>query len=207
MKGIESMIWYFLRHAEKETGDFYNPRLRHQDRPLSEKGHKDAQKLVGYFADKKLAAIYVSGYSRTYQTIQPVASELDLVPIVDERLNEIDNGLVDEMTEVEFKQAYPQEWSVFKARSADFRYPGGETGLEAQRRVVDFAVEKLAQHRGENILVVSHDGLIRLWICHILGIPVYKRGIFQVDSCGLVEVNYLQDEECWKLIRFNQVCG
>jgi hypothetical protein len=23
--------WYIVRHAEKEPGDFYNPRLRHQD--------------------------------------------------------------------------------------------------------------------------------------------------------------------------------
>jgi broad specificity phosphatase PhoE len=201
------MVWYFLRHADKEPGEFYNPHLRHQDRPLSEKGRQDVQKLAGYFIDKKLTAIYVSAYIRTMQTAAPVAEFFSLLPIVDERLNEIDNGSVDEMTEPQFQQAFPEEWQAYKGRMADFRYPGGETGGEAQGRIVDFVAEKLRQHPGENILVVSHDGLIRLWMCYLLGIPVYKRGDFQVDLCGLTECNYLEDERRWKLIRLNQVFG
>jgi broad specificity phosphatase PhoE len=198
------MIWYFLRHADKASGDFYNPHLRHQDRPLSAQGRQDAQKLAGWFADKAVAAIYVSGYQRTRQTIQPVAELLHLVPVVDERLNEIDNGRVEEMTGPEFRQAWPQEWQAFQARTADFRFPGGETGAEAQSRIVAFVTEKLPQHRRENLLLVSHDGLIRLWMCHMLGIPVYQRGNFQTDLCGLTEVHYLEDEQRWKLVRFNQ---
>jgi broad specificity phosphatase PhoE len=96
------MTWYILRHAEKEQGNFHNPQLRHQDEPLSTKGRRDAQKLVTVFADKPIAAIYVSAYQRTWQTVTDVAEQLQLTPIVDERLNEIDNGLVDEMTESEF---------------------------------------------------------------------------------------------------------
>jgi broad specificity phosphatase PhoE len=207
MKGIEDMVWYILRHAEKEIGDFYNPFLRHQDQPLSGKGRQEVQKLARHFLDKKLAAIYVSGYIRTRQTIEPVAEALHLVPIVDERLNEIDNGFIGDMTEEEFRQTYPEEWKAFKGRAADFRYPGGETGEEAQRRVIDFAEEKRRQHAGENILVVSHDGLIRLWMCHVLGIPVYSRGDLQVDLCGLTELIFRENEERWKLVRFNQVFG
>jgi broad specificity phosphatase PhoE len=198
------MKWYFLRHGDKEAGDFYNPHLRHQDRPLSEEGWQAARALTGYFTDKAITEIYVSGYQRTRQTIQPLADVLVLVPVLDERLNEIDNGLVDEMTALEFQQAYPVEWESFRSRRADFRYPGGETGLEAQSRIVDFVDEKIRQHPGRNILIASHDGLIRLWMCHVLGLPVYRRMDFQVDLCGLTEVDYLEDEQRWKLVRFNQ---
>ena len=200
------MILYFLRHAEKAGGGFFNPRLRHQDRPLSVKGLQDAQRLAGYFAGRALSAIYVSAYQRTRQTIEPLADHFHLVPVVDERLNEIDNGLVDEMTGAEFRQAWPEEWKAFQARTADFRYPGGETGLEAQNRVVAFAAEKQRQHPGENILAVTHDGLIRLWMCHVLDLPVYRRADFQVDLCGLTEMQYLEEQQRWKLICFNQVC-
>jgi broad specificity phosphatase PhoE len=201
------MLFYLLRHAEKDRGDYYNPHLRHQDRPLSTKGRQDAQKLAGWFAGKQLAAIYVSGYQRTRQTVQPLADQLQLDPIVDERLNEIDNGRVDEMNTEEFRQAWPEEWQAFKSRQADFRFPGGETGAEAQSRIVDFVAEMLGRHRGETVLAVSHDGLIRLWMCHLMGLPVYQRASFQVDLCGLVEAHYLEDEQRWKLVRFNQVCG
>ena len=201
------MLFYLLRHAEKDSGDFYNPHLRHQDRPLSARGLQAAQNLAGWFADKKLSAIYVSGYQRTHQTIQPVAEYFQLVPTVDERLNEIDNGRVDEMTGPEFQQAWPEEWQAFTRRQADFRFPGGETGAEAQSRMVDFVAEKLQQHRGETILAASHDGLIRLWMCHLVGLPVYQRASFQVDLCGLTEAHYLEDEQRWKLVRFNQCCN
>ena len=43
------MTWYIIRHGDKERGDFFNPRLRHQDQPISELGHQEAQALVPFF--------------------------------------------------------------------------------------------------------------------------------------------------------------
>jgi broad specificity phosphatase PhoE len=199
------MTWYILRHAEKERGDFHNPQLRHQDQPLSDRGRQEAEKWAGYFTDKAIAAIYVSGYIRTRQTVERAAEALQLLPVMDERLNELDNGLVDEMTEEQFRQAYPQEWKAYCARTADFRFPGGETGADAQSRILEFVAEKQRQHAGENILVVTHEGLIRVWMCTLLGLPVFHRGDFKVDLCGLTEVTFQEDVQRWKLIRFNQV--
>ena len=85
--------FHIVRHAEKEKGDFYNPRLRHRDQPISPKGRADSKKLWAYFSDKQVSAIYVSEYQRTTQTIEYVARHLNLSPVMDERLNEIDNEL------------------------------------------------------------------------------------------------------------------
>jgi broad specificity phosphatase PhoE len=197
--------FYILRHADKENGDFYNPQLHHQDQPISQEGRLQAQKLVPFFTGKPISAIYVSAYQRTGQTIEPVAQAHQLTPLVDERLNEIDNGLIDGLTEEEIQQNYPEVWSSFHKRSADFRFPEGETGAEAQKRVVDFLEEKRQQTGSVNIILVSHDGLIRLLMCYIMNIPVYKRWNFQVDTCGMMEIRYQPDFQAWKLIRFNQI--
>jgi broad specificity phosphatase PhoE len=198
------MTWYILRHAEKERGDFHNPQLRHQDQPVSAKGRQDAQKLVPVFTDKSIETVYVSAYQRTWQTASCVAEHLKLTPVVDARLNEIDNGLVDEMTEHEFEQAYPEVWKAYMAQTADFRFPGGESGADVQGRVKDFFDEKLLQHRDGNILIVSHDGLIRQMMCHVLGLPVYHRGDFRVNLCGMTEIRYQEEVGRWELLRFNQ---
>ena len=198
------MTWYILRHAEKEQGNFHNPQLHHQDEPISTRGRLDAEKLVDLFADKPIAAIYVSAYQRTWQTAANVAERLHLTPVVDSRLNEIDNGLVDEMTEQEFEQAYPDTWKAYTARTADFRFPGGESCSDVQARIKDFFDEKMRQHKDADLLIVSHDGWIRQMMCHILGLPVYHRGDFRVSLCGLTEINYQKDVRRWKLIRFNQ---
>lgn len=196
--------FFILRHADKESGDFYNVQLRHQDQPISQKGQLQAQKLVSFFLDKPISAIYTSAYRRTGQTIEYVAQAHQLTPIMDERLNEIDNGRIEGLTDEEIREKYPQVWNCFHERSADFRFPQGDTGAEAQKRIVDFLEEKRQQHSSGDIIVVCHDGLSRLLMCYIMNIPVYKRWNFQVDTCGIMEICYQPDFEAWKLIRFNQ---
>jgi broad specificity phosphatase PhoE len=198
------MKWYIIRHADKEQGDFYNPILRHQDQPISPKGRAQAQKLFSYFSDKPIANIYVSEYVRTGQTIEYVAQKLKLSPIIDGRLNEIDNGLVEGLSEEEIQQKFPDVWNAFTARDRDFYFPEGESGEEAQRRIKSFMEEK--QVYNEDIILVSHDGLIRLLMCYILGIAVYRRWDFRVDTYGIMEIEYQPVFERWKLLRFNHIC-
>lgn len=196
--------FYIIRHAHKEKGDFYNPRLRHQDEPISQMGQEEARKLWLYLCDKEISAIYVSSYQRTRQTIEYVAQLLGIAPVIDERLNEIDNGLLDNMSEEEVQARYRDFWKVYRERTADFRFPGGETGEEACCRIASFLEEKRLTHGTENIVIVSHEGLIRQLMCHIMNIPVYKRGNFYVDLCGITEITYQPEYKTWKLMRFNQ---
>jgi broad specificity phosphatase PhoE len=195
---------YIIRHAAKEHGDFYNLRLRHQDEPISQNGQAQARRLWSYFCDKQIAAIYVSAYQRTLQTIDYVANQLGITPVLDERLNEIDNGIIDNLSEEEVQERFPDFWKVYHERAADFRFPGGESGEEVRARIAGFLEEKRSIHGDQNILVVCHDGLIRSLACYIMDLPVYKRGNFYVDFCGITEIAYQQEYQTWKLIRFNQ---
>jgi broad specificity phosphatase PhoE len=196
------VIWYILRHAEKAQGDFYNPVLRHQDQPISAKGRADAEKLTSHFVEKSIASIYISEYLRTRQSIEAVAQYLKLSPIVDSRLNEIDNGAIEGMSATEIHQKFPAVWHAFKSRDRDFQFPQGESGAEAQQRIQSFFKEKLVDQ--DNIILVSHDGWMRLLVCSLLGLAVYRRWDFHVDTCGLMEIEYQPDFESWKLLRFNQ---
>ncbi len=194
------MKWYIVRHAEKEQGDFYNPTLRHQDQPISAKGRADAQKLHAYFSDKSIAQIYVSEYIRTGQTIEYVARKLGMAPLVDGRLNEIDNGVIEGLSQQELVQKFPDVWNAFQARNRDFRFPQGESGQDVLDRIEAFVQENQEK---QDLLLVSHDGLIRAFTCYILGLPVYRRWDFKVDTCGIMEIEYQPAFESWKLLRFN----
>ena len=198
--------WYIVRHARKEKGDFYNPQIRHQDEPISQMGLEQADKLVTYFSDKNISRIYVSAYQRTMQTAAPLAGHLNLLPAVDERLNEIDNGLFDNLSEDEVREKFPAEWQAMSEGRADFRFPQGETGEEASRRIVDFLNEKQDLHPDENAVAICHEGLIRILMCHITNNPVYHRRNFYVDFCGITELIYQPAQRTWKLMRFNQIC-
>jgi broad specificity phosphatase PhoE len=196
------MKWYIVRHAEKEKGNYFNPILRHQDEPISARGLVESQNLWGYFSDKTINRIYISQYKRTGQTIEYTAKKMRSIPIIDKRLNEIDNGLIDCMTDQQIENKYPEVWKGFLERNHDFQFPGGETGEAARLRIESFMLEKLEDN--EDIIVVCHEGLIRLWLCHILGVPVYRRWDFRVDFCGIMELEYEPAFGVWKMIRFNQ---
>lgn len=197
---------YVIRHAEKEAGEHYNPYLRHRDEPITPRGRAAAEKLSAYFSDKDIAAIYVSGYRRTSETIAPLAARLGLTPVIDERLNEIDNGVIEGLSDAEVQERYPDVWRAYRRRSADFRFPEGETGEEVRQRIASFLDEKRRQHPDETIILVAHDGLIRLLACYILRLPVYDRWKFRVDFCGIMEIRSMPDDDGWSLIRFNQSC-
>ncbi len=198
------MTVYVIRHAEKEKGEFRVPGLPHQDQPLSQKGREESRKLWSYLCDKQISAIYVSRYQRTGQTIEYVAQQLGITPLMDDRLNELDSGILDPMSAEEIQEKYPEFWKAYTERTADFRFPGGETGEEACRRIAGFLEEKRQAHPGENIVFVTHEGLMRQLMCYIVDIPVYKRGNFYVDLCGIMEITYQPEHKNWKLIRFNQ---
>jgi broad specificity phosphatase PhoE len=198
------MTIFLLRHADKAEGDYHNPKLRHQDPPLSEKGREKSKAVASYFTQIPISSIYVSSYVRTIQTAQPIAEMKQIKPIEDPRLNEIDNGYIDEMSEQEFKKAYPEAWNQYAAKTDDFRFPGGETGGEVRSRISEFLEEKLKLHGKDNILIVSHDGLIRVCMTYLLDIPVYRRGDFRIDLCGLTQFDYQYDVNRWKLFAFNK---
>ena len=74
-----------------------------------------------YFEKHSIKAIYVSEYIRTPQTAQPLASKLNMVPVVDSRLNEIDIGVIDKLSENEIKEKYPEVWNSLQEGNRDFR--------------------------------------------------------------------------------------
>jgi broad specificity phosphatase PhoE len=196
------MKFYLVRHAEKAEGDYFNPRLRHDDQPISTFGRKQAYKIKKYFHKHSIRSIYVSEYIRTEQTARPLARKLNIVPIVDNRLNEIDIGIIDRLSDDEIQEKYPEVWNASQAWNSDFRWPGGETGVEAEERIVSFIKEQINQEG--NILIVAHDGIIRILICYVLGLPVYSRFSFQVDTASISEIEWDKTKNRWRLIRLNQ---
>ena len=127
--------------------------------------------------------------------------------MVDERLNEVDNGLFDSATEEEVRKNFPAEWQAMCEARPNFRFPQGETWEEAGSRIAAFLNEKQATHADENTLVVCHEGLIRIMMCHVTNGPLHHRRNFYVDYCGITELNYQPEYGTWKLMRFNQVCA
>ena len=196
------MTVYFVRHANEEVGDFFNPGLGHQDQPISRSGRRQARRLRNYLQTRRIERIYVSEYVRTRQTIAAFARRAGIAPTTDARLNEIDLGRIEGMSDDEIESDYPDVWNAYHQRTADFRFPGGETGTEATTRIAAFLTDQ--RGRSGDTVAVAHDGIVRVLLCHLLNIPVYRRFAFRFGTTNLLEVALDQQRDEWTVVRFNQ---
>ena len=192
---------FIVRHGDKEKGDYFNVILNHQDPPISDEGKRKAKKLVDYFERKLIKKVVVSEYLRADQTAQYIADKKGIHILKDWRLNEIDNGIIESMSDEEIKDKYTEFWNDFFSYSKDVRFPEGENSEEVKARQKSL-LDELIQN-DEDVLIVSHEGYIRLLMCHLMGIPLFKRNLFYVDMCGITELEYDKDTSNWKLIRLN----
>lgn len=199
--GLEVFVSIFvIRHSDKEPGEFYEDALRFNDQPLSDAGRQKAERLISFFEEIPIDSIYVSEYRRTPQTIEGVASAKNLTPIVDRRLNEIDLGDTEKLTDEQVRETYPEFWNAFLKRTGDFRIPNGETGSEAASRAMELFGSLV---RTKNHILVSHDGLIRTLVCAVLTLPPYKRHLFRIRPCSITVFEYLEMFGCWSIPKLN----
>ena len=194
------MTFYVLRHADKEAGEFRNPRLPLNDQPISQVGRDQVLALVEYFRDIPIESITVSEYQRTTQTIAGVAVSKELPITVDSRLNEINIGLLEKLEEETIEHEYPDFWQAFLARDRDFTFPNGESGEAAGHRVYELFCSLDASR---NHILVAHDGLIRILICRVLGLPTWKRHLFRIELASLTTFEFMPQFNCWAMPGYN----
>ena len=169
------------RHGETD----WNRELRIQgssDIGLNELGRRQAQFLAQELTDVELDAIYSSDLSRARATAAAVAATHGLEVNLDPRLRERSFGSWEGLTR--------EDISTFPAGSRH----DGESDDEVRVRVLAAVEEIAANHRGQQVLVVSHGGALNSLWHHALGVrierwancAVYK---LAVRDDGFVEID------------------
>jgi broad specificity phosphatase PhoE len=129
------------------------------DAPLTARGREQAHALARAAAGLGIAAVWTSQLIRARETAQLVAEALGLAPRVDNRLAESHRGRWEGRLVIDIEREEPAAWAAWRRAGAGFRFPGGESLVEHQRR----ALAALADIREGPLpaLVVCHGGTIR----------------------------------------------
>lgn len=80
-------------------------------------------------------------------------------------------------------------FDVWAQNYAELAPPNGETFAALQQRGVDCLQALQAKHTGEHVLVVTHGGMIRALIAHVLNMPLKGLFRFQVDYASLTRLD------------------
>jgi broad specificity phosphatase PhoE len=135
------------------------------DVELNDTGRRQARALAEVAKGHGFVALYTSPLVRARETADIVGAALGLEPRPDDRLKEFDVGDWQGRFKDDVAREDPDGWAAFGAAGEDFRFPGGESLAEQQRRVIAALVD-ITQRGDLPALVVCHRGVIRCALAH-----------------------------------------
>jgi broad specificity phosphatase PhoE len=172
------------RHGETEWNAA--GRLQgHTDIPLNEAGRAQARALAARVAGAGTGAVVTSDLARARETGEIVAAALGLVaPAIEPALRERRFGVFEGLTRDECAARHPEAWRAWQERIG--APPGAEQQELAVARMAE-ALARIAAGEGGPVLVVSHGGVMRLWLMDVLGEvvpPIVNAAVYEVDLDG-----------------------
>jgi len=178
---------FLVRHGETD----WNRESRfqgHADPPLNETGRAQARALAANLDDVAFAAAYTSPLRRARETAEVLGATLELTPVDDPSLMEVDVGSWSGLTRTEIEARFPAGF----ARWLEGRHgwDDGETNDDLGARVVAGLLEIGAMHPDAAVLAVTHGGPIRSALAAADRIPFdgAHRSIHGIGNCTVVEL-------------------
>jgi len=157
----------------------------HTDIELDPTGRDQARTLAMSLRDAGITRVWSSDLARARETAAIVATQLGLQPPeVDPELRERRFGVFEGLTRDECAANHPDAWRDWVAQTS--HPPGGEPRADAIARMQRALLRAVTDGIS---LVVSHGGVMRLWLMELLGEPIPLVGnatMYEVDHDGAV---------------------
>ncbi len=113
--------------------------------------------------DKELT-VWTSTLKRTQQT----ARHLKYPQLQWKALDELDSGVCDAMTYAEVEEKFPDDFKARDDNKFEYRYRGGESYRDVVIRLEPIIMEL---ERQENILIVTHQAVLRCIYAYFMNVP------------------------------------
>ncbi|HEV3282229.1 MAG TPA: histidine phosphatase family protein [Acidimicrobiales bacterium] len=161
---------------------------------LSPEGEAQAEAVAGRIAEAGGSgpgwptAVYASPLERTTETARPIARRLGLRVRSERGLIECDFG---SWTGSRLGAlARKPEWQEVQRWPSGFRFPGGESFLQMQARMVSTLTRLARRHPGETIVAVSHADPIKAAVASAAGthLDLFQR--LTVSPCSVTALVY-----------------
>ena len=159
-------IFGVMRHARTE----WNRERRIQgwsDSPLTPGGERQAEAWGAHLQRRAWTRILASDSGRALATARIINRHLALPLAADARLRELDWGRWSGRTVRQLLADEPDIVAAQERAGWDFRPPGGESRRDQLDRCRGALLDAAERHRGDRILVVTHEGVIMSLAYHL----------------------------------------
>ena len=164
----------FIRHGEPLGGRRYRGQI---DDPLSETGWQQMWQSVG--AVIPWQQIVTSPLSRCQAFAAALAERHALPLAIDARLMEIGFGVWEGRSAEQLHAEDPLQIERFYHDPINARPNNAEPLADFHARVVAGFNDLIQTYQGQQVLVVSHAGVMRAVVAHVLGAPL--ESLYRID--------------------------
>ena len=172
------------------------------DVPLSPAGVRQAEMLARRWRKRRFDAVYSSDLSRALRTAEIVTGGAEIV--ITPELREMDLGAWVGHTTSEIAGLFPDEWKAFRSATPECRATGGESRRELMERTARFFRAAAGRHDGQNVLVVTHGGVLRAFFLLLMGGALNERALLpSTGNTGISTVRYDPEADRWRIISWN----
>ena len=164
-------ILLLIRHGENNYLKSGRMAGRLPDIHLNKHGQEQAAALAETLKKAPIRALYASPLERAIETARPLACELELPVQIIPGLLDTDVGEWEGMQLKKLRKL--SLWKQVQEQPSQVRFPGGESFLELQERLVK-EIERIvhAHKQKEMVAVVFHADPIKLVLAHYIGLPL-----------------------------------
>lgn len=171
--------------------------------PLSVLGREQARSVAEGLAAFPMQAVYASSMNRAIETAEFIAQRhgLKVSPVHD--LRECSVGAWEGKSWEQIQTEDPAGHEHFFSDPVNRPHPGGESYGDLLQRVKPAMLELLERHAGQNITVVAHNLVNRVYLAEFVGIELkHARKLRQMNCCINLLHHYQGETE---LVTLNSV--
>jgi phosphoserine phosphatase len=197
-----------VRHGETD----WNVENRFQgqkDVPLNHNGIKQAQRVRDFLADVPIDCAFSSSLSRAKQTAEIIIDAQGLSLNIDDRFKEVNHGDWEGLIKADVEQLYPKQFALWKNQPSLCLKPNGETLEEVRERVItawERLIEGCMTTNTKTVLVVAHQVINQVILCHISGLEPDSLDYFPQNNCCINILDYPKPDSkqaCLQVLNLN----
>ena len=174
-----------VRHGE--TAWNVDTRIQgHLDIPLNDTGQWQARQLGRALAEERVAAIYSSDLQRAWATARAVADSTGAPLNAERGLRERSFGDFQGRTFQQIERDSPEQALRWRKRDPHFVPEGGGESLVTLRKRIACTVDEVAaRHRGQQIVLVAHGGVMDVLYRLATGLDLQAPRTWQLTNTAI----------------------
>ncbi len=176
-----------IRHGEVEARyqGIFGGRI---DMNLSPRGKRQAKILADYLHVKTIDAVYASPMKRVQQTLAPTLKTHGHTQTIFHDLREIDFGDWTGKNWTTVRDTFNFAVHEWLEQIEHPGAPNGENWKAFRTRLEPCLREIVNKHKGQNVAVFCHGGVIRALLAILLELPLPKTNSFEVEYASITQV-------------------